>query len=239
MSNATAPGTYKARLADMKFGESGKGTPQMEFVLDVQVSTNDIRRRSIIGYLSEKAAQYTEEHLRRLEFNGDFDQPACDSKWYGTDEVPWPIEVYCKHEDYQNAETGETKTAERWNFSTMNRTKPADDNVRALAAQRWRAKNGSAPTAAPRPSSPPPASKGPPPAVEAPKPSGPPGEAPPSPWTKERAWQRYEDATGGKPDPNAWTKAVQAVLNGRRESQLTSDEWRGIAETLTESEIPF
>lgn len=227
MSNLTPEGTYPAKLADMKFGQSTNGKDQMEWIVDVQVSTTDIRRRSIMGYFTGGAAQYTEERLHAMGFNGDFEQPACDPKFYTEG-----CEVYVKHEPYDDGKGGGPKMLEKWAFSRTSRTKPATDDAKASMSQRWRAKYGSAPAAqAPTPKppvtpAPPVTPKGPPPPVE------PAGDV----WTKDRAWEHWSDEYGAKLNPDQWKKVVQGVLNGRTEKQLTSDDWKAIADAAA---IPF
>jgi hypothetical protein len=215
--NLTPPGTYKAKVAELKFGESGKGTPQFEAIIDVQVSTNDVRRRSIMLFMSDKAAQYSEEHLRRLGFNGDFEQPAFAPEWYADD---FPLEVYVKNETYTN-DKGEQRDAERWNFSSNSRTRPASSTVAAQAAQRWRATNGSA-TPAAKPSTPPPAT---PPARKGPPPAAPTPVTPK--YGKDQAWEEW---AGNIPDDKIevsfWNKCVNTVGGGRDESKFTEADWK-------------
>lgn len=69
------------------------------------------------------------------------------------------------------------------------------------------------------------------------------GEAPPpppadveAPWDKNRAWNEFCSMLEGKPDVPLWKKGVAEIANGRKEAQLTSDDWKAIAKTL---QIPF
>jgi len=230
MSNLTPEGTYAAKLADMKFGQSTNGKDQMEWIVDVQVSTTDIRRRSIMGYFTGGAAQYTEERLHAMGFNGNFEQPACDPKFYTEG-----CEVYVKHEPYDDGKGGGPKMLEKWAFSRTSRTKPATDDAKASMSQRWRAKYGSAPAAqAPTPKppvtpAPPVTPKGPPPPVE-------PVPCKDDVWTKDRAWAHYEAEYEDKVNNDHWIKVVQEVGAGRHERTFTSDDWKKVAETVV---LPF
>lgn len=224
----TPKGNYKARLADMKFGQSTNGKDVMEYIIDVQVSTSDIRRKSIATYFSGGATQYTEERLAILGFNGDFENPAVAAKWYGDD---YPLEVYCDYQQYDDGKGGGPRDVEKWGFSRGSSAKPATDDAKAAMSQRWRAKYGSAPASTPpatKPSTPPPAAapKGPPPPVE------PAGDV----WTKDRAWAHYDAEFEGKVNADHWTKVVQQVGEGRHERTFTSDDWKKVAETVC---IPF
>lgn len=207
--NLTPAGTYKAKIAELKFGESGKGTPQFEAIIDVLVSTNDVRRKSVMLYMSDKSAPYSEEHLRRLGFNGDFEQPAFAAEWYSDE---YPMEVYVKHETYTN-DKGEQRETERWNFSQNSRTRPASSTVAAQAAQRWRAQYGASTT--PKPAAPPAAPKGPPPPAAAPK------------YTKDRAWDEWTaNIPAANIDIDFWNKCVNTVGQGRDESKFTEADWK-------------
>lgn len=224
-------GTYRAKLAEMQFGQSAnKGTPQIDLIVDVTISTNDIRRKTISMYMSEKAAPYTEEKLALLGFNGDFDHPWCETTEF---------DVYVKHEPWANAEKGTSGIGEKWNVSSAgSRAKPADDGVKAQMSQRWRAQYGSKPVA--RPSAPPPvtpASTPPTPPLSAP-PKGPPPEVAPAAdvWDKNRAWAEWEAEFGDKLDVSKWTQVLQQVMGTRTERQLTSKDWQDVAKAAG---IPF
>lgn len=231
MSTLTPEGTYAAKLADMKFGQSANGKDQMEWIVDVQVSTTDIRRRSIMGYFTGGAAQYTEERLHAMGFNGDFEQPACDPKFYTEG-----CEVYVKHESYDDGKGGGPRMLEKWAFSRGSRTKPATNDAKAAMSQRWRAQYGSAPVA--RPSAPPPVTPASTPPTTTPTPNGPPPPVEPAGdvWTKDRAWAHYEAEYEDKVNNDHWIKVVQQVGGGRHERAFTSDDWKKVAETVV---LPF
>lgn len=219
----TPAGNYMATLAGMTYGETAKGAEVMTYTVDVQVSTTDVRRRTIASYFTGGARQYTEEQLRKMGFNGDFDQPAVDDCWYKE-----PFEVYCKHEERDDGKGQGPKVLEKWAFSQGNRIKPADANLKAQAAQRWRASNG-----APAPKTPPASA---PPAAVAPK--GPPPPAAPTTFqhTKNSAWEEWANEYGDKIDVSMWNRAVQSVGQGRHENAFTSNDWGQVAAFAT---IPF
>lgn len=217
----TPEGNYKANLAGMVFGESSKGTPQIEFIVDVQVSTNDPRRRSIILYFTPKVkdsgktvAQESEETLEKFGFNGKPKEPWCKVTEF---------EVYCRHEEYEG------KMRERWNFSSGSRTRPATNAAMEQFEQRWRAGGRQTATVAPpaAPTTPPAASKGPPPEDDAPK-----GKV----WDKNAAWDAWCAEFGEKVDSNQWNAAIQKVGKGRRQAQFTAADWEQVASLAT---LPF
>lgn len=218
----TPTGNYMATLAGMAYGESTNGKEVMTYTIDVRVSTTDIRRRTISAYFTGGARQYTEEQLRKMGFNGDFDQPAVDENWYKE-----PFEVYCKHEEWDDGKGQGPKTLEKWAFSQGNRIKPADANLKAQAAQRWRASNGAPPPKPSAPTAPPAAPKGPPPEDDAPK-----GFV----HTKETAWDAWCAEFGDKVDSNQWNAAIQKIAKGRRQAQFTATDWEQVA---SEASIPF
>lgn len=216
--NMTPEGTYRATIDGMTVGQTSKGTPQIVIAINVHVSTSDIRRRTISLFMSDKAAQYSEEKLRDLGFNGDYDNPRLRDDLYTEG-----CEVYCKHETYES--NGETRHAERWNFSRGFKSNPIAGDAKAALAQRWRAKYGSTPTkvtpttpaAAPAPFV---ATKPPPPTAPA-----------ATKFTKEQAWDVWMNELGNRADILAlWTSVVQDVARGREESAFTSADWQTVAD---------
>lgn len=217
MSESHAPkGTYRASLADMKYGRSTNDKEVMEYIIDVQISTHDIRRKSIFNYFSGGATKYSEEQLLKMGFNGDFENPRVDQKYY--DEG---FDVYNSHEEYDDGKGQGPRLTEKWNFSRGSFVKPATDSDRASASQRWRAQYGAAAT--PKPATPPAAPKGPPPAAS----KGPPPPAPVAKYTKERAWDEW---TANIPvaniDVDFWNKCVNVIGQGRDESKFTEADWK-------------
>jgi hypothetical protein len=223
--NLTPEGTYAAKLAGMKFGTSTNGAEVMEYIIDVHVGTNDVRRKSISNYFTGGAAQYTEERLRTMDFNGNFDEPKCGSWCYDDG-----FEVYVKHETYDDGKGQGSRVFEKWNFSRGSRTKPPAPDSASNRSQRWRAKYGAT---APGPTGPAPSAA--PPAT--PRAGPPPAPAPAAfVHTKETAWDAWVNERGAKLTDAEWQKAVLSIGRGRHESQFTSADWSQVAELAV---VPF
>jgi hypothetical protein len=216
MSDSHAPkGTYRANLADMKYGRSTNDKEVMEYIIDVQISTTDIRRKSIFSYFTGGATKYSEEQLLKMGFNGDFENPRVDQKYY--DEG---FDVYNSHDEYDDGKGQGPRLTEKWNFSRGSFVKPATDSDRASASQRWRAQYGASSAAKPStpPPTAPPARKGPPPAA--------PAAATPK-YGKDQAWEEW---AGNIPDDKIevsfWNKCVNTIGGGRDESKFTEADWK-------------
>lgn len=145
-------GTYLGSIVEIGTDESQQGTP----FLFIEVQVNDIADdqgawvecdkalRSINFYLSEKAWPHSREKLEKLGFNGDFNTPNIDDKYWTEGVV-----LDCWHEEYEG------KTREKWNFQELRferERKIVDANtLKALSAK---FKSGGKPKATPAPGKP-------------------------------------------------------------------------------------
>ena len=219
MSELWPTGNYTGNLVEWEVGEAKTGTPQVVLVFEV-----DNSRRTVFLALSDAAWQYTEDKLRLMGFNGDFENP----DFAKPDGVP----LYCKHDTYQG------KTGEKWDVSTGMNVTPAKADVRKTLTRRWASQNA-------KPSRPstsaPPARSAPPPA-ETTRSAPPPADddaAPSSTFEeitdKNACWSYWEDIFKGAVDVGHWQEVIREVANGRKESAFTADDWRAVAKKA----VPF
>ena len=134
-------GTYIGTITSAVLGVSKKNNP--ELVLQIAVQSEPPARRTIRWYFTEACEKYTQDKLKALGFNGDFDQPMFNDAAAVTG-----VEWNCTHEDYQ----GEMK--ERWELASWGGAaaeKAPADVIRKMTAL-WKSKNGaSKPVTAPAP----------------------------------------------------------------------------------------
>lgn len=100
------------------------------------------QKATVYLFLSEAAWAYTEDKLKKLGFNGDFDAP----QW-GEDTIANGVALVCKHEEYEG------KTRDKWELAIGGGVAKAETNTIAKLTQRW--KNNNATRPAGRPASPP------------------------------------------------------------------------------------
>lgn len=134
----TNEGTYYGYVAGGTTTQASTGTPQLAVKLSITNIASQINgeptwedlptpiERTMFLALSEKAWPYSEEKLKRLGFNGDFENP---------DFTKEGVQLECKHEEYRG------KVTERWNLAGdgPNLEQAPQDMIRTLNA-RWRAK---------------------------------------------------------------------------------------------------
>jgi hypothetical protein len=184
-------------------------------------------------------SEWTVPVLEHLEFKGDFGAPA-----FGKTEG---ISCYCKHKQ------GEKGTKEKWYVNVPGRgftPEPAAQDITRRANARYKAMVQGAGKPAGKPTTPPgrgaaapskpPASA---PSRPAPSRSAPTRSAPAEkPWDKDRAWEYWSEveasgtSKGFKCDPEKFFEAIDGVAKGRDEGDLTSDDWKKVAEV---ADIPF
>lgn len=186
-------------------------------------------RRSVMVFLSmsDAAWPYSEEKLKRLGFNGDFENPEFANGGN--------IELNCRHETWKAEDGGDGKTRAKWDIAGGFKAEPAPANVSKQFGARWRATNGTAPTPpAGKPAAPPPAKTAPPPAAS----KGPPPPAAKEskkPYTKDDAWEAFAAREGA--DAEKWQNEIARrcqVAKKADETQFDDADWECIG-----SGIPF
>lgn len=228
-------GYYMGRFKEAVLTSQGdKKTPALAMKFDIVSFKNNgtlemlagDQERTVFLWLSDEAWQYSEEKLKRLGFNGDFDSP----KFTKTDD---DVELQCDHEEYDG------KTREKWNLAfagSMVVEKSTPDVVRLMNA-RWRQSVGTTPppanTAPAAPSPPPPAPTEPAaPAAVATEPKF---------TTKEAAWGEFVRVFPGEDNEKRrigeWRSATMKVagIAGKTEDQFGPKEWDDVAAEA----IPF
>lgn len=106
------PGMYLGQLTDIKIGTSSKGKPviALHFVIIQEAQGEEVKNiettfdRTVFYYMSDAAWLFTEEKLRKLEFNGEFTNPRVADKYY--DPGAWLI---CTHD----------KNYEKWDIAEV------------------------------------------------------------------------------------------------------------------------
>ncbi len=93
------PGIYAGTLVSMEFGKASTGTPCI--VTQWMIEGEDVTR-SVYTYMSKNALPMSIQKLESIEFNGDFENPACGIEI---------VELRCTHEEYDE------KDVERWDFA--------------------------------------------------------------------------------------------------------------------------
>lgn len=217
-------GPYDAKPESIIYDESSqKGTPHFKVTFDIEGN-----KKHAYLYLSDAAWPNSEEKLKKLGFNGEFEAPAIDTSL--------TITLNCKHETYNN------KTREKWDFFAKDRAAATLDKSKAMQLKaRFKASAPSAskpPTGKPTP----PAPKVSTPPTKAPPSKGPPPQGKPSPSNamvaqdKDEAWEYWgkkhpdmDDELKGK----MWIEAVNAQGD---ENKLTPEQWNKIALVI---DIPF
>lgn len=152
MSNLT-PGSYLGRLIDSGLGAIGQNsTPAMVLTFELtHVAAGgdwqpiEATRRDVQFYLTERAREFAFADLRKLGFNGDFENPA-----FSDQDLVNGLELTVINEIYNNKAQDKVSIAKL--SQKRERSPVAADVKRTLAAQ-WKT-SGSA-TA--RPAAPPPA----------------------------------------------------------------------------------
>jgi len=100
------PGIYTGTLQGIEVGASGKKkTPCV--AIEWYIEEEDTYRTSY-WYLSKKAKKNTFKKLKFVGFNGDFDNPECSLE---------SAELRCKHEPYEDPETGDEEDREKWDLA--------------------------------------------------------------------------------------------------------------------------
>lgn len=112
MAQNYEPGAYKAKVTGQRYGQNSNGKPYfaIEFEPTEATGANDmpetVYRRELTLYMSEAAAKYSIDNLRRLGWSGtdftELEPSSANPHLFGGDE----IEVVCEHD-------GEY---ERWNL---------------------------------------------------------------------------------------------------------------------------
>ena len=202
-------GYYSAKLVEAVFTTPEGKAPAMALTFQI----GDYRR-NVFLYLSDGAYPYSEEKLRRLGFNGNFEAPEFTAS---------ECELECKHEEYQG------KMKEKWDIAGGFKAEPAPPDVAKQFAAKWRASNGAAPTKpagkppAPAPrSAPPPAAKGPPPAASKPV---------EKPYGKDEAWDDHCKLYPPDGNGEQWQADIAKVcahFGVADETQLTEQGWKHV-----------
>lgn len=208
-------GYYKGKLLSAVFTAPEGKSPAMAMEFDL-----DTCKRTVFLYLSDNAWPYTEEKLRRLGFNGNFETPE-----FTTTEC----ELVCKHEEYEG------KMKEKWDVAGGFKPEPAPPDVAKQFGAKWRATVGAPPgKPAGKPSAPPPPAaqpSAPPPAAKSPPPPA------AKPYGKDEAWDDHVKRF--PPDGNAdqWQADIAGVCNSTKkadETQFTAADWEKVG-----SGVPF
>lgn len=142
-------GTYHARLVGSGVAKLGneKATPYIYLTFKLMHFWHDGEWKSIRTeetaevrkFLSDKAWPYTEGDLKRIGFNGDFDNPAFAAELYEEG-----ISLICNHE------TRDGRTFEDWSMVRQEKEHtPLDSDQVALLKARWKQNNVAAPAGAP------------------------------------------------------------------------------------------
>jgi hypothetical protein len=180
-------------------------------------------------YLSDAAWPYSEEKLKRLEFNGDFINPDFNRSLV--------ITLNCRHETGNDG-----KVREKWDFFGSERPPVELDKSRAMQLKARFKANAPAASKPPTGKPTPPAPKVSTPPTKAPPSKGPPPQGKPSPSNamvaqdRDEAWEYWgkkhpdmDDELKGK----MWLEAVNAQGD---EDKLTPEQWNKIALVI---DIPF
>ena len=166
--------------------------------------------RRVYLSLHENAWPFTEEKLKSLEFNGDFEDPKFSSTAYTEG-----IELTCKEETFNG------KTTERWELAHWGKQiKPAAADVTHRLNARWNASTGSSKPVASATSPPPPLA------------------STDGPYTKQTAWDKLcETWEGNKTEEERtamWNNLVAEC--GKPESDFTREDWQTVQEA---AEVPY
>lgn len=204
-------GYYKGKLLSAVFTAPEGKSPAMAIEFDLETC-----KRTVFLYLSDNAWPYTEEKLRRLGFNGNFEAP----EFTATE-----CELACKHEEYEG------KMKEKWDVAGGFKAEPAPPDVAKQFGAKWRASTG-APPAKPagKPSAPPPArsatppaaSKGPPPAASKPT---------EKPYGKDEAWDDHCKLYPPEGNEEQWRADITKVCAHFKladETQFGEMQWRHV-----------
>lgn len=188
------------------------GTPCMALTFDVP----EVGTRTVFLYYSSGAAEYSDEKLRKLGFNGKADAPEFSNAG--------DVELSCKIEQYEG------KDRDKWDIAGGMVFEPAGQDVVRQFNARWKAKYGSAPS---KPSAP---SKAPPKA-----PSKAPEKDPGlKATTKDEAWEATVQLNPGV-DEKVVSERFYASIEkigkeaGREEDEFTAADWQKVAD----DGIPF
>ena len=132
--NLASEGLYLGNFNNMGLDTSSKGTPCLDIVFDINhildetgddwAAIEEPFQRHVKVYLSDASWEMSKKRLTALQYNGDFDNP---------DITHEPVQLTCKHEEYQG------KLTEKWDlaeFATRERQAPNADEIRKLKA-RW------------------------------------------------------------------------------------------------------
>jgi len=207
-------GQYPASwTGEATFGTVGdKETPCLKIEFNL---TEENAIRTVTLFLSDGAYPYSEEKLKRLGFNGDWEDPKFDKAE--------DVVLTCKHETYKD------ETHERWDLGgggAMSVNPAGKDLVKLLKA-RWKKAGGNSPGK----SSGPPKSKQPKASIEKFK-----NEANGCD-DKDSAWEFWSKHADG--DADTWTKAVDKVITENEyddEASLTASDW---GEVAVQAVLPF
>lgn len=139
-------GNYYGTVARGVTTKSQKGHPQIAVAFNVThqavgdkwVELSEDFERSMFLSLHANAKGYSQEKLRILDFNGDFDEPEFTKEG---------VALTCRHEMYEG------KSRERWELTAyqggdFNPEKTDGETIRTLNAW-WAATRGGKPTGAP------------------------------------------------------------------------------------------
>lgn len=142
----TEPGNYYGTVKQAVTSKAQTGSPQVvvafnvthHAVADKWVELSEPMERSMFLNLHQNTKAYTQEKLRILDFDGNFDEPGLTKEG---------VALTCRHETYEG------KTRERWELTAyqggdFNPEKTDAETIRTLNAW-WAATRGGKPEGAP------------------------------------------------------------------------------------------
>lgn len=243
-------GTYLGYLKSGALTTTSKGGAQMAILFNVAYvaagagwnAFDPPIDRTVYLSLSDAAWQYTEQKLKGLGFNGNFDDPE-----FSEESARDGVELICREEDYND------KKQEKWDLAKWGeKEKPAADIIKRFEAK-WRSSVGGSARPAGRPTTPPVAARvaapaAAPPAttatemleivkrtLAAPAPAALAVAEPLVRGTKDFCWALFlEYNPDGEQD--RWRNLL--ALRGKPETAFTREDWLAVEKDLAE-QVPF
>ena len=143
----TEAGAYYGTVKQAVTSKAQTGSPQVAVAFDIThhavagqwIELSSPIERSMFLSLHANAKAYSQEKLRMLDFNGDFDEPILTTEG---------VRLTCSHEEYEG------KSRDRWELTAYEGggdykpEKTDADTIRTLNAW-WTATQGDKPTGAP------------------------------------------------------------------------------------------
>lgn len=223
-------GYYAGKLISATFEAPEGKSPRMSLVFEIGGRDEEgnyvqgQQRRIVYLYMSDKAFQYSEEKLRRLGFNGNFEAPEFTS----ADNV----ELNCKHEEKVKDGKPTGQTVEKWDIAGGFKPQPAPPDVAKQFGAKWRATVGGPPAKPAGKPPAPPAAKTPPPAAKSPPPASKiPTQADRDKW-KGDAWDVFVKRVGSE-DVEAWQHEISARCKVKKyadETSFNEDDWKCVGD---------